>query len=193
MFNKIFGKYSKKTATALVCLIIVATIATSATLAFIIVETAQLLNQFQVAEVNVTTNAAASTFTVDADSDTSAYIRVAIVVNYQDTLGSVYRVGAVLGTHYDLNESLDGTNWIKGSDGYYYYKSPVAVGGTTQTLPVTVTSRTLPDGEEDPTGGGKYKLTVTYAVTAVQATPLEAVEEAWGVTLNGDQISAVNP
>ena len=192
MFNKIFGKYSKKTAIALVCLIIVAVITVSVTLAFIVVKTTQLINQFQVAEIHIAVNATTSTFTVDEDSDLSAYIRVAVLVNYQDTLGSVYRVGAVEGTHYSLNESLDGTNWIKGADGYYYYKSPVEPGATTQALPVTVTSLTLPQGEEDPTGGGKSKLTVTYVATGVQATPTSAVADAWNVTLNGDQITVAN-
>lgn len=192
MFNKIMGKYSKKTATALICLIVVATIATSATLAFIVVKTAQLINQFQAGEIHVTVNSAAATFTVDEDSDVSAYVRVAIVVNYQDALGSIYRVGAEKDLHYQLNENLNGTNWIKGSDGYYYYKSPVAAGNTTQALPVTVTSLSLPQGAEDPTGGGKYKLAVTYVATAVQASPTSAVVEAWDVTLSGDQITAVN-
>ena len=191
MLKKFFGKFSKKTAIALVCLILVATVAVGATLAYVVAKTAELINSFQPGEILVEANADA-TFTVPSNSDADAYIRVMLVVNYQDASGNVYRVGAEQGTHYGLTENLTGSNWIKGNDGYYYYKSPVAAGSTTTALPVTVTKLTLPQGAEDPTGGGKYSLTVNYIATGVQAIPVGAVQEAWGVTLNGTQITAVN-
>ena len=190
MLKKLFEKFSKKTAITIICLILVATVAIGATLAYVVVKTAELINSFKPGEILVVANDGA-TFTVPAESDADAYIRVMLVVNYQDAQGNVYRVGAVQGTHYDVTENLNNTNWLKGNDGYYYYKAPVSAGSTTTALPVTVTERTLQQGAEDPTANGKYSLTVVYVATGVQASPSNAVEDAWGVTLNETEISSV--
>lgn len=56
---------------------------------------------------------------------------------------------------------LDTTNWVKGNDGYYYYKKVVPVGGTTSYL---FTGLTVADGYE------KDQLEVTVYEESVQTT-----------------------
>jgi hypothetical protein len=191
MIKRLFDKYSKKTASLLLVLIIIGALTVGTTIAFLVTKTAELINSFTVANVLVTVNNDA-TVTVSQDSDSDAYIRVAVVVNFQDQLGNIHGVGAVKGTNYTLNENL-GTDWIKGNDGYYYYKNPVAIGASTSALPVTATMiNPLPQGAVDPTANGKYKLTVTYIASGVQASPRNAVEDVWNVTLTGNQITGIN-
>ena len=77
------------------------------------------------------------------------------------------------GYSYSLTENPDNT-WTKGTDGYFYYWTPVASGKSTagSLLNCTVT---YPENPE-------YTLSVEILATAVQSTPANAVADAWGVT-----------
>ena len=64
------------------------------------------------------------------------------------------------------------------SDGYYYYKNPVAAGGETGVL---ISSCTAVQGKA-PVG---YGLNVEILCTAIQSTPTDFVTERWqAVTVN---------
>ena len=69
--------------------------------------------------------------------------------------------------------------WVKGNDGYFYYRTPVAPGNSTGESLLSCTPY-YPEGV-DP----QYILSVEILATAVQSTPASAVQEAWGVMPSG--------
>ena len=122
------------------------------------------------------------------------YVRVKIDISIdkdEATLPENWRSLISFNFNLDNEETGSASAWELRNDGYYYYKAPVSAGSTTTALPVTVTERALQQGAEDPTANGKYSLTVVYVATGVQVSPSNAVEDAWGVTLNETEISSV--
>lgn len=107
---------------------------------------------------------------------TSAYIRAAIVVTWQDEAGNVAPEVPVSGTDYTISY---GSEWfIDFDDGYYYYPSVVASGA--QTANLIESCKPLKEG---PVG---YTLHVEILADAIQGSPVDAVTEAWGVTVDSD-------
>ena len=155
----------------------------ASTLALIIVKTNELVNTFQAGEINITVNDDA---TITNSSEVPVYVRVAVVVNYQDNNGNVYHEAAVENTDYRITST---NAWIKGSDGFYYYTKPVnATNGATSALP-TVTTLAIGNNSSKL----NYKLVTTYVATGIQGSPTSAVVSAWGVTLDANgNITAVN-
>lgn len=107
---------------------------------------------------------------------TSAFIRAAIVVTWQDAAGDVAPEVPVSGTDYRISY---GSDWVIDSDdGYYYYPSAVASSAQTTNLMDSCIPLTAgPDG---------YTLHVEILADAIQSSPVTAVEEAWGVTVDND-------
>ena len=68
-------------------------------------------------------------------------------------------------------------NWVKASDGFYYWTSPVAPGAETGVLINRVTELKATEGRN---------LVVDISTQAVQATPDEAVHDAWGCSVEND-------
>ena len=79
-------------------------------------------------------------------------------------------------------EMAQNTGWVTGSDGYYYYTSPVAADDTTGVLIKSCTEIT----GKAPVG---CNLSVEIMAEAIQSVPEEAVEDAWGVTVNNGTLS----
>jgi predicted ribosomally synthesized peptide with SipW-like signal peptide len=103
--------------------------------------------------------------------NTSAYLRATVVITWmsQDE-STVYAATPVEGTDYTITYAQN-NGWVKGSDGYWYYTSPVAAGETTATLLESCTlTGTAPEG---------YTLSVEIVASSIQSSPSEAVLEAW--------------
>ena len=100
------------------------------------------------------------------------------MVNWLNKDGSIAPVPqGTIPNGYTLSISENPDNaWTKGTDGYFYYLTPVAPGGLTDGSLVNCTV-TYPQGVEP-----EYILSVEILATAVQSTPAKAVQEAWGVT-----------
>lgn len=125
------------------------------------------------------------TVTVANTGTHDAYIRVIAVTYWQDTKGNVVEKQSV-----DLNLAsiVDTTKWIIGKDNTIYYRTPVAVGGSTTDL--------LKDGEtvtviktastEEGFGIFEYYQVVEFIAEAIQVEPSTAVTKSWGVTLDED-------
>ena len=117
----------------------------------------------------------------------AVYVRAAIVVTWQNDAGQVYGMAPKEGT--DFNLTLNGADWIKGSDGFYYLETMFigsdANGGLT---PVLITQ--CEQSAAAPESG--YTLHVEIIAQTIQAkgstdadgTP--AVTDAWGVKVNGN-------
>ena len=99
---------------------------------------------------------------VQADKNVPCYIRVKLVSNMQDAEGKV--TGSA-----PLADIALGTDWFDGGDGCYYYKNVVAVGDSTGNLLATGATITLTNGQ-----------VVEVLAEGIQATPLDAVKDAWG-------------
>lgn len=151
------------------------------TVAFLVTETAPVENKFTYASVSC---AVSETFNgttkenvqIKNTGTTDAYIRATYVVSWLNKDGSIAPVpqGTIPnGYTLSISENPDKA-WTKGTDGYFYYLTPVASEGLTDGSLVNCTV-TYPENAE-------YTLSVEILATAVQSTPAKAVQEAWGVT-----------
>jgi len=75
-----------------------------------------------------------------------------------------------------LSFALNTNDWVKIGD-YYYCKNPVAAGETSPELLAGGSSITLVKGQ-----------VVDVLAEGIQSTPSNAVEQAWGVSLDGGAI-----
>ena len=154
------------------------------TVAFLVTKTAPVENKFTYANV---TCAVAETFTsggttkkdvkIQNTGTTDAYIRATYVVSWLNKDGSIAPVpqGTIPnGYELSISENPDKA-WTKGTDGYFYYLTPVAPGHFTEGGSLVNCSVVYPENAE-------YILSVEILATAVQSTPAKAVQEAWGVT-----------
>ena len=109
--------------------------------------------------------------------DIPAYIRASIVINWVSDSGSIYGGAPVLGEHYTATFGANG--WFQGTDGFYYYVSPVAAGDVTANLIdiIQPVANTAPEG---------YTLSVQILASAIQAEPVEAVRSVWPTVTVGD-------
>lgn len=161
---------------------------TTGTLAWLSV-TGVLVNQFGIGSV---TPSVQETLNGNVKSDVkakntgtaSAYIRAAVDIYWQDaTSGARLWEEPQADTDYEIawsDELRDalGKNlasiWIKASDGFYYWTSPVAPGEETGVLITSVKELKATEGRN---------LVVDVSTQAVQSAPDEAVHEAWGCTV----------
>lgn len=161
---------------------------TTGTLAWLSV-TGVLVNQFGIGSV---TPSVQETLNGNVKSDVKAkntgtapaYIRAAVDIYWQDAMsGARLWEEPQADTDYEIawsDELRDalGKNlasiWIKASDGFYYWTSPVAPGEETGVLITSVKELKATEGRN---------LVVDVSTQAVQSAPDEAVHEAWGCTV----------
>lgn len=153
------------------------------TVAFLVTKTAPVENKFTYASVSCTVSESFNGTTkekvqIQNTGTTDAYIRATYVVNWLNKDGSIAPVPqGTIPNGYTLSISENPDNaWTKGTDGYFYYLTPVAPGGLTDGSLVNCTV-TYPQGVEP-----EYILSVEILASAIQSTPANAVTDAWGVT-----------
>lgn len=163
-----------KTILALALVALLLTCAVGGTMAYLVTQTNAVTNTFTPGKVTVSVS---DTVTGNEKKDvqitntgnTTAYIRVAVVANW-------VKDGKVVAPWNDE----DGLNilptWVKGNDGYYYYKSPVAAGVSVKLLD----SYTADGGPE-----GAH-LEMTIVAQGIQSVPVSVVHDAWDVTVASD-------
>ncbi len=128
-----------------------------------------------------------ATFTVSdsavtvGDTGYSVYIRATVTVNWRNEAGELLAVAPEESTDYSFTP---GEGWSKGSDGYFYYASPVESGQSTTALLNGLTrTGTAPEGCE---------LVADMAAEAIQCAgttdenDVPAVTDAWGCTVDED-------
>lgn len=111
-----------------------------------------------------------------------AYIRAAVDIYWQDaTSGARLWDEPQADTDYEIAWSVAGASatnspsaWVKASDGFYYWTSPVAPGTETGVLIESVTESSRVEGRN---------LVVDVSTQAVQSAPDGAVREAWSCTI----------
>lgn len=165
---------------------------TAGTLAWLSV-TGVLVNQFGIGSV---TPSVQETLNGKVKSDVKAkntgtapaYIRAAVDIYWQDQDGARlwdepkeepkgeadYEIAWSVA---DASGANSAYNWVKASDGFYYWTSPVAPGAETGVLINRVTELKATEGRN---------LVVDISTQAVQATPDGAVHDAWGCSVEND-------
>ena len=143
------------------------------TVAYLIAQTDAVENTFEYAKVSCEVTGSKENVQIKNTGNTAAYIRATYVVTWRDGNRNV-AVSVPDGYSYTLTENL-GNNWKKGTDGYFYYTSPIAPGNSTLDSLLTC-NVTYPDNRE-------YTLSVEILAEAIQSEPAEAVQQAWGATI----------
>lgn len=164
---------TNKAAVLIIAVLLLLGAAVGSTVAFLTTQTKPVENSFEYAKVSCEVTGSKESVQIKNTGNTAAYIRATYVVTWRD--GNRNVVVSVPGGSYTLTENLD-NNWKQGTDGYFYYTSPVAPGNSTLDSPLTCSNVTYPDN-------GEYTLSVEILAEAIQSEPAEAVQQAWGATI----------
>lgn len=165
-----------RTAVLIMAVLLLLGAAVGSTVAFLTTKTDPVTNTFTYAKVSCEVteefkNNTKEHVQVKNTGTIDAYIRATYVVNWVDEQRNI--VASVPdGYSYSLNVNPEG-KWTKIGD-YYYYLSPVAPDKSTPGSLLTCTV-IYPENPE-------YTLSVEILAEAIQSTPANAVQEAWGVT-----------
>lgn len=171
------GSGGRKTALILsLCLIFA--LAVGATFAFLQASTAPVENTFTAAKSGTkieekTDNGKKSSIQVKNTGTATSYVRVKLVCNWVDGSNNI-----VPGDNLPKVTLNTENGWFLGTDGIYYYKTPVAPKDLTKNLlrdPITQAG--APEG---------CHLEVTVLAESIQAAPSKAVTESWGVGVDSN-------
>ena len=166
------------------------------TLAWLTDTTKDLTNTFEYAKVScqvledVNSNETRKTnVRIQNTGNTDAYIRATYVVTYRDNTASIlYETLSNGNWDVDLSNKINTDSWVRGTDGYWYCKTPVAPGAETPELfnaPINGNGTFLNDGRSN-------EQAITYVeilATAIQSQPVKAMGEAWGYTMNNGTLT----
>lgn len=117
---------------------------------------------------------------VENTGNVKEFIRLRLVSYYVDANGDI--VGTVSSQYPTLSLK---NGWIAGANHTYYYPFPTDPGGMTEILcePFTL-------GQTQLENGSTVYQVIEVIAEAVQAEPISAVREAWGVTVTNNTITA---
>ena len=169
-----------KTAVLFMAIILLIGAVIGSTVAFLTTKTEPVKNSFEYAEVSCEVTEEFNNNTkehvqVKNTGTTDAYIRATYVVNWVDAQGRI-AASDPEGYSYSLTKNPDSA-WTE-KDGCFYYTSSIAPGASTAGSLLTC-EVTYPENPE-------YTLSVEVLAEAIQSTPDNAVQDAWGVTVNAD-------
>ena len=114
--------------------------------------------------------------------EVDAYVRVAVSISFENPDGTIANVTPQENINYTVD--WGGSNWQLGSDGFWYYLSPLpAKEGNQVSSTENLIDSISPMGE----AVDDLKFRVDVSAQLIQASPKGAVESAWtGVTVNND-------
>ena len=161
-FLKLTGK---KAIAVFILTFVLLTAVTATTLSYLATRTRTIPNTFRPAEVEI------SSWTMDDiinAGNVEVYVRAAVVSAWvsNENKKSVWSKDPVEDVDYTL--TID-SGWFKASDGFYYRTEKVNAAQSVDF--VHATQNTTKDG---------YTLRILVNYSAIQTTPTNAVEEAWG-------------
>ena len=166
--------------TAILILSVILVLLCGATFALMYRQTQALNNQLEAAVVKCAVEEnfdgeKKTSIAVKNTGNIDAYLRVCLVSYWVDEAGNVISKPSQMPT---LSKA-DG--WVAGTGNTYYYSKPIAPGNSTPNLLTTP----LVLREE----AGCLQVVEVFA-DAIQSKPVEAVTGSWGVTIDGDSITA---
>ena len=162
----------------LLALVLILVCTVGGTVAYLVTHTDPVVNTFTPGEVscqveekfegnNVKTEAV-----VKNTGNVPAYIRVAVVANTIDAQGNITGMATTLPVGW-----LNTENWAEGDDGFYYYKGVVQPNAVTNDL---LNADINLEG-----------IQVTILASAIQSMPDDAVNDAWKMSYDTGDWSAV--
>lgn len=178
--------YGKKILLASAAAVFLGAAAMGTSLAFLIDQTDQITNQFSGSEITGEIEEKFDGYEkkdvkITNTGDADAYVRAVLVPNWVDDQGKVYGEVPKPGTDYTMTLADDG-GWKEGSDGFYYCTQKIGPGESTPVLvelcrPESLT-KTAPDGTP-------LHFELQVVASLIQASPAEAVKNAWGTEAAG--------
>lgn len=172
----------KKSLVLMASILLILAISVGGTLAYLATNTGNVKNTFTPAtpdtEITETlTGAVKSNVAVKNTGEVDMYIRARYFVVWRHNDSIVTQPDNVSITITQPN----GTQWVEGADGYWYYPYPVAPGSSTSELIDEAKVTGLQEGDG-------YKVDLEILSQAIQAEPAQAVKDAWS-----SGVSGVNP
>ena len=166
--------------TAILILSVILVLLCGATFALMYRQTQALNNQLEAAVVDCTVleefnGTEKSSITVKNTGNIDAYLRLRLVSYWVDSNDKIVSKPSKMPT------VTVAAGWVAGSDNTYYYSKPIAPGGITPNLLDVNMTLVEEDG---------YLQVVEVFADAIQSKPPEAVTKSWGVTIDGDSITA---
>lgn len=185
--KRIFNGSGGRKAALILSLCLIFALAVGTTLALLKANTAPVTNTFKAAtsEIKIeekTDGGIKSEIYVKNEGTATSYVRVKLVMNWVDGNGKV-----VSGNNLPKVTLKEGSDWFLGTDGIYYYKTPVAPTGQTSNL---LDGNPIKQPEGAPDG---YHLEVTVLAESIQAAPSTAVEGAWAVKVVNGALTPATP
>lgn len=177
---------NRRVITLLASLVLIVGVAVGGTIAYLVAQTSDVTNTFSPTETKTEIsedieNGVKKNVKVTNTGDISAYIRVNVIISWvdPDDSGMVYAGTPVAGVDYEMTIPVD-SKWVEGSDGFWYYKEPVAAGFSTGVLLTDckpLETANIPEGAA---------LSVEILAQSVQAQGVDengtkAVVLAWGL------------
>lgn len=167
---------SGKSAALLVSLLLIIGVTVGGTIAFLMDSDGPMHNLFNSSQVTTYVDETLDGTTkkdvkIQNTGDTDAWIRAAVVITWQDAEGNVYGQAPVVDTNYTA--WTPGTDWEKGTDGFYYYTKPVAAGAATANALI---GSIAPVGNTPADG---YYLTVEIIGSGIQNKPANVFNTEW--------------
>ena len=119
--------------------------------------------------------------------EVDAYVRVAVSISFENPDGTIANVTPVADENYTVAWG-DTDNWKQGSDGFWYYLSPLpAKEGDKVSSTENLIDSISPKGE----AVADLNFRVDVSAQLIQAEPEDAVKNAWGVTIDADGVHPV--
>ena len=176
------GKYSRRTkrfnsrfVALLSSLVLILGLAAGATFAYLVTDTEAVVNTFTPGKTDITIDeefdgTTKSDVKVSLTSDSvNSYVRARVIINWVED-GEIL---AGMPEGYTETIDMNGINWTQNGN-YYYYNGVVAPGGATTNL-INSATFTYPEG-------GNARLQIEILAESIQAEPVSAATDAWGVT-----------
>lgn len=196
-------KLNKKAVVLVASAVLLVVVAVGGTFAWLTSKPDMLNNSFTVGTVSVEVDEeldgnAKKNVTIKNTGSSDAYIRATVVYNWVNANGDML-YGEPPYENIDYSVSYNTTDWIQGSDGYWYYKYKVASNASTKNLinTLTPTADKGPHGQYDTDSSEwasalQFYLGVNIVGAGIQANPSTTAESEWGVTVNSDGTLSAN-
>ena len=161
-----FFKWSGKKAILLFVLtVLLASLVLNATIAYLLTRTQTIRNKFPPAELEISSWSGND---IINSGDVPIYVRASIRPTWtsDNAEKTVHAVAPIDGEDFTVTVA---SNWLKASDGFYYYKNPV---GVAQSVTLVTEAAQLKQMEG-------HTLRVFVISSAIQTTPADAIENSW--------------
>lgn len=171
----------------LASLLLIAVVGVGATVAYLMDVTDEVRNTFSptAADITVTEdfkNNVKKSVIVTNNGEIPVFVRATLAIYWTDAEGVIVKPNGC-----QHSEIVLGSGWQEytADSGIYYYTDKLTPGASTPSLidpQYPITTVITPEGVD-------YNLVIEVLTEAIQAEPLEAVQEAWGVTISNGSVT----